>query len=73
MRLEWDDYVEVKVTIFAEYNKEEGDGWNSPKIPAHVQINDIELEDDLKNKILEEHYEKWQEDGFDHVETDYGY
>ena len=73
MRIEWDDYVEVKVNIFAEYNEEEGDGWNSPKIPAHIQINDIELEDDLKNKILKEHYERWQEDGFDFVEADYGY
>ena len=73
MRLQWDDYVEVKVTIFAESYKESGDGWNEPKIPAYIEINDIELEDDLKNKILEENYEKWQEDGFDHVETDYGY
>ena len=73
MRLECTDYVEVKVRIHAEYNKAEGDGWNSQKIPAHVQINDIELEDDLKNKILEENYEKWQEDGFDYVEPDYGY
>ena len=73
MRIEWDDYVEIKVRIFAEFNKEEGDGFHEPKIPAHIQINDIEFEDDLKNKILEEYYEKWQEDGFDYVETDYGY
>ena len=73
MRLEWTDYVEVKVRIYAEYNAESGDGWNEPKIPAHIEIEDIWLEDDLKNKLIKEHYEKWQEDGFDHVETDYGY
>ena len=70
MRLEWTDYVEVKVRIYAEYNAESGDGWNEPKIPAHIEIEDIWLEDDLKNKLIKEHYEKWQEDGFDYVEEE---
>ena len=26
--------------------------------------------DDLKNKLIKEHYEKWQEDGFDYVEEE---
>ena len=73
MRVEWVEWIEVKVRIFAEFNKESGDGWNDPKIPAHIQINDIELEDDLKNKILEEHYERFQESGWERVEPDYNY
>ena len=68
MRLDWYETVEVTVHIFGEFNEESGDGWNEPKIPAHVQINDIELEDDLKNRILAEHYERFQEAGWERVE-----
>ena len=36
-------WVEIPVRIYGEYNRESGDGWHEPRIPAHVEINDIEI------------------------------
>jgi hypothetical protein len=73
MQIEWDEWIEIKVHVIGEFNKESGDGWNEPKILAHIEIEDIELEDDLKNKIRKENYERFQEEGWKRVEPDYNF
>ena len=49
--IEFVRWIEIPVRYFCELEPAEGDGWNSPHYPAHVEINDIEIclyEDDTK-------------------------
>ena len=59
---EFETFVEIPITVCAEAVKAEGDGWNSERIPAHIQISDIELPADLKNYIMEKYYRSFCEE-----------
>ena len=37
--------IELPVSVYYDLVSAEGDGWHEPHIPAHPEINDIELAD----------------------------
>ena len=45
--------VEIPVRVFASAHDKEGDGWNEPHIPAHVDIDDIAVDLDFDAGIPE--------------------
>ena len=44
--------VEIPITVFYECIKEDGDGWNSPKIPGHIEICGIGFKDEDSFEIV---------------------
>ena len=43
-RVEFETWVEIKVNVVACKVAAEGDNWNEPYIPAHVEIEDIDFD-----------------------------
>jgi len=62
--------VEIEVTVHAKYEKESGDRWNEPRIPAHVEINDIELPKDLKDFILKKYNYEMADEGWGYLDLE---
>lgn len=54
---EFQTWVEIPITVHYTKNPAEGDGWNSPRIPAHIMIDRIELADDLEDWVIEQNYD----------------
>ena len=40
--------ITLPITIWYETIKSDGDGWNNPYVPAHIEICDIKFHDDDK-------------------------
>lgn len=54
-------WLEIPVTVKYTQYFAEGDNWNSPYIPAHTEVNEIEIGDDLKEWIADEYQDEIKE------------
>ena len=54
--------VEIPITVEYTAHKAEGDGWNSPRIPAHIEIENFSVSSDAANKYIKEHHLDWIEE-----------
>ena len=54
--------MEVPLKIYYTWVPEEGDGWNEPRIPAHIIINDYAFSLEEMDKLVEEHAESIEQE-----------
>ena len=76
--IEWVEWVEIPIRVYATFEKASGDGWNEPRTPPHVEINQIEVcfrNDDTKpawtiqelaDSIIEEDEDLFIERAYEH-------
>lgn len=62
----------IEIPVIVEYTtyKSEGDGWDSPRIPAHIEVENISVQKDIEKWIEAEHGDNILQECHDHADAE---